>query len=85
MRFAYREASVLPDFLYHFEPAGPLDNHALACRLSYFFWRSLPDEKLTQLAEAGKLRESDVLRAETSGCSPIPGRNGSSRTFSGSG
>ena len=57
MRWAYRAALCSPDFLYHVEPAGKLDDYALACRLSYFFWRSMPDEQLTELAEAGKLRE----------------------------
>jgi len=65
MRTAYRAALIAPDFLYHVEPAGRLDDHALACRLSYFFWRSMPDEKLTRLADAGKLREPATLRAET--------------------
>jgi hypothetical protein len=65
MRWAYRAALIAPDFLYHIEPAGKLDDHALACRLSYFFWRSLPDEPLTRLADAGKLRHADTLRSET--------------------
>ena len=65
MRWAYRAALCSPDFLYHVEPAGKLDDHALACRLSYFFWSSMPDEQLTA---AGRRRAScasrDVLRAE---------------------
>jgi hypothetical protein len=64
MRWVYRAALCSPDFLYHIEPAGKLDDHALACRLSYFFWRSLPDERLTQLAGAGKLHEAETLRGE---------------------
>ncbi len=64
MRDAYRAALCSPDFLFHVEPNGKLDDHALACRLSYFFWRSLPDEKLTALADAGKLRGPPALRAE---------------------
>lgn len=64
MRWAYRAALCSPDFLYHVEPAGKLDDHGLACRLSYFFWRSMPDAKLTALADAGKLRDPAVLRAE---------------------
>ncbi len=48
MRWAYRAALCSPDFLYHVEPAGKLDDHALACRLSYFFWNSMPDERLTE-------------------------------------
>ena len=40
MRLAYRAALCSPDFLYHVEPPGRLDDHALACRLSYFLWNS---------------------------------------------
>lgn len=64
MRSAYRAALIAPDFLYHVEPAGPLDDYSLASRLSYFFWRSLPDETLTRLADAGKLREPATLKAQ---------------------
>jgi len=64
MRWAYRAALCSPDFLYHIEPAGQLDDHALACRLSYFFWRSLPDDRLARLADAGKLREGDAIHVE---------------------
>ncbi len=64
MRWAYRAALCSPDFLYHVEPAGELDDHALACRLSYFFWNSMPDDKLAALAREGKLRKPEVLRAE---------------------
>jgi hypothetical protein len=64
MRWAYRAALCSPDFLYHIEPAGDLDDHAVACRLSYFFWRSMPDEQLTRLADAGKLHTADTLHAE---------------------
>lgn len=62
MRWAYRAALCSPDFLYHVEPAGRLDDDALACRLSYFLWNSLPDDELTRLAAAGELRKPDVLR-----------------------
>lgn len=65
MRWAYRAALCSPDFLYHVEPAGELDGFALACRLSYFLWNSMPDEKLTALAAAGKLKNPEVLKAET--------------------
>lgn len=34
-----------------------VDEHALASRLSYFFWSSMPDDELFALAEAGKLRD----------------------------
>jgi mono/diheme cytochrome c family protein len=64
MRWAYRAALTSPDFLYHVESAGELDDHALACRLSYFLWNSMPDEKLTARAAAGELKKPGVLRAE---------------------
>lgn len=34
----------------------PIDEFALASRLSYFLWSSLPDEELMKLAREGKLR-----------------------------
>lgn len=63
MRWAYRAALCSPDFLYHVEPEGKLDGHALASRLSYLLWNSMPDEKLTALANSGKLHGQ--LRQET--------------------
>jgi hypothetical protein len=36
----------------------PIDEYALASRLSYLLWLSLPDEELTELAAAGRLREN---------------------------
>ena len=65
LRYAYRAALCSPDFLYHVERSDYLDEHALAARLSYFFWSSMPDEGLLQLADAGKLRDAKTLRAET--------------------
>src|SRR6185437_7987513 len=64
MRWAYRAALCSPNFLYHVEPAGRLDDDSLACRLSYFLWNSLPDEQLGRLAAGGKLHTPDVLRTE---------------------
>jgi hypothetical protein len=50
-------------------PAGdtvaPLDDLALASRLSYFLWSSLPDQELLDLAAAGRLHEDETLRAQT--------------------
>lgn len=43
----------------------PLDDHALACRLSYLFWNSMPDDRLTELATSGKLHTPELLRSET--------------------
>jgi hypothetical protein len=55
-----------PQFLFREESAGggsfdryPLiDEYSLASRLSYFLWSTMPDEELSRLAAAGKLRQN---------------------------
>lgn len=54
-----------PSYLYLREAPGPLDDHAVATRLAYFLWNSPPDAELRALAAAGKLRDPEVLRAQT--------------------
>jgi len=54
-------------FLMHVEPATEkrrLNDYELASRLSYFLWSSMPDERLFDLAAAGKLHAPDVLLSE---------------------
>ena len=54
-----------PGFLYLQEPAdesGYLSNYALASRLSYFLWSSMPDEKLLELASQNALNDAEVLK-----------------------
>ena len=46
------------------EKTHPLSDYALASRLSYFLWASLPDEELLARAAAGDLRQPDVLKAQ---------------------
>ncbi|QDU97501.1 DUF1592 domain-containing protein [Lignipirellula cremea] len=41
-----------------------LDDYALASRLSYFLWSSMPDKDLRDLAAAGKLRQPNVLHEQ---------------------
>jgi len=62
-----------PYFLYRIEkdPAGaragvahPVSDIELASRLSFFLWSSIPDEKLLDLAAAGRLREPEVLATQ---------------------
>jgi hypothetical protein len=43
-----------PHFLFHLEPGG----YAVASRLSYFLWNTMPDAELLRAAEAGELSES---------------------------
>ena len=47
-------------------PSGqPLSSYALASRLSYFLWSSMPDEELLGHAAAGDLHRLNVLLAQT--------------------
>jgi hypothetical protein len=76
MRVGLRAVLVSPHFLFLREktahattgsaPATPplLDEYALASRLSYFLWSSMPDDALLRAAEAKQLREPAVLRAQ---------------------
>lgn len=56
-----------PEFLFLEEPldrnteSPSIDDFALASRLSYFLWSSLPDRELFDLAEHGELHKSEVL------------------------
>ncbi len=42
----------------------PLSGYALASRLSYFLWSSMPDQELLAHAAAGDLQKTDVLIAQ---------------------
>ncbi|MGI8981560.1 MAG: DUF1592 domain-containing protein [Pirellulaceae bacterium] len=60
-----------PHFCYRADlaPEGkgiqPLADHALASRLSYFLWSSMPDDELLAHAAAGDLHQQDVLLAQS--------------------
>ncbi|HEY7153756.1 MAG TPA: DUF1592 domain-containing protein [Gemmataceae bacterium] len=45
--------------------ARPLSDHALASRLSYFLWSSMPDEELLAHVAAGDLHQPKVLTAQS--------------------
>ncbi|KAA5540723.1 DUF1592 domain-containing protein [Roseiconus nitratireducens] len=42
-------------------PCRPLSTEALATRLSFFLWASIPDQELRELAATDRLRDPDVL------------------------
>lgn len=42
-----------------------LDDYQLASRLSYLLWSTTPDSELSALADAGKLRDPNVLAVQT--------------------
>jgi len=57
-----------PFFVYHVEPGtstkDSIDQYALANRLSYFLWRSCPDEELLQLAASNQLSNRSLLASQ---------------------
>jgi hypothetical protein len=53
-----------PHFVYLVEGPGPLTQHQLAARLSYFLWNAPPDDKLSSLADSGGLSTPQSLRDE---------------------
>jgi hypothetical protein len=55
LKRGYRAILSSPRFLYLNEVPGELDDHAIATRLSYFLWSSMPDAALTAAANAGEL------------------------------
>ena len=64
VRVPLRAILSAPSFLYHGGVDGPsdqLDHFGLATRLSYFLWRSQPDDALLELAGAGRLSDPATL------------------------
>lgn len=62
---------VSPKFLFRIEADTnsddtivAVDDYALATRLSYFLWASMPDPQLFDLAASGELSQPDVLEAQ---------------------
>ena len=64
LKAAYRAILCSPRFHTFIEKPGQLDDHALASRLSYTLWNSMPDWHLRQLADQGKLKDPTVYHAE---------------------
>ncbi len=72
MRVGLKSVLLSPHFLFLQEKPGKLDDSALASRLSYFLWSSMPDEELLALAEKGKLSQPDALRAQVDRMLKVP-------------
>ena len=64
LRLGYRSLLCSPRFLYLTENPGPLDHYAIASRLSYFLWNSMPDQVLVSLAERKQLDKPAVIRQQ---------------------
>jgi len=61
MRETFSAVLVSPHFL---NLVNTRDDFALANRLSYFLWSSMPDDRLLELAGEGQLSQPEVLEAE---------------------
>ena len=76
MRSVLTAVLAMPQFLYLYEDQSdaatpnlivgrePITDLELATRLAQFFWSSIPDDLLLDLAEAGELHRPEVLAAE---------------------
>jgi hypothetical protein len=67
VRVPLRAILSAPPFLFHGGAAASsaeLDEFELATRLSYFLWRSMPDEALLAAARDGRLSDPSVLPAQ---------------------
>ena len=53
-----------PKFIYLVEGPGPLTQHQMAARLSYFLWNAPPDAQLAAAADAGQLGTLAGLRQQ---------------------
>ena len=68
--FALRAVLISPQFLFRIEEPNPghkprlVEDYALASRLSYFLWGSMPDDTLFALASKGELRKPAVLKEQ---------------------
>lgn len=64
MRNVVEGVLVSPRFLFSHDSGDGSDVWALASRLSFFLWNSIPDETLLELAESGELLKPRVLRKQ---------------------
>jgi hypothetical protein len=73
VQLALQAVLVSPHFLFRGEivpepdnprAIHPVNDYALASRLSYFLWSSMPDEELFHLASRGELRKRGVIEAQ---------------------
>lgn len=64
LRSGYRALLCSPRFVYLYEEPGRLDDYAIASRLSYALWNTMPDGGLFRLASERKLDDEAVLREQ---------------------
>ncbi len=64
MHVALKAVLVAPEFLFFRENTGLLSEHAVASRLSFFLWNSIPDDELIDLADKGILTDPATLHRQ---------------------
>ncbi len=66
LRLSLKAVLCSPEFLFLEEPdkADRISDHALAARLSYFLWSSMPDDALMALAAKNQLHPPAILRTQ---------------------
>ena len=87
VRVGLKAVLVSPQFLFFHEKGtkegGKLDDFALASRLSYFLWSSMPNEELFRLAADQKLHQPAVLRQQVERLLKDPKAAAFTREFTG--
>ena len=83
VRRACKTVLTSPEFLFLQENSGKLDEYALASRLSYFLWNTMPDAELLRLATDGKLSTPSTLREQTERMLANPKARAFTRNFCG--
>lgn len=83
LRVSLKAMLCSPEFLFLDEPGRPISQHALASRLSYFLWSSMPDEKLSALADRGTLSEPEILREQVERMLNSPKATALTKNFTG--
>lgn len=84
LRVSLKAVLCSPDFLFLHEPGtAQISQHALAARLSYFLWSSMPDEELSSLANKGSLTEPQVLGQQVERMLNSPRASAFTKNFTG--
>ncbi|PAY15891.1 hypothetical protein CKO51_29420 [Rhodopirellula sp. SM50] len=84
LRVSLKAVLCSPDFLFLNEPGtSQISPHALAARLSYFLWSTMPDDELMKLADDGSLRRGDVLAQQVERLLASPKASAFTKNFTG--
>lgn len=83
MMYGFKSILSSPHFLLFAEHSTKLDDYALANRLAYFLWSTLPDEELLTVAKKGELRKPEVLRAQVERMLKSPNSHRFTENFTG--